>query len=56
MKTAIPSPDDVFADADQLARELKKSRRRLYAAGIGLWSCVGSFAQSARSLFCETGQ
>ncbi len=31
MKTAISIPDDVFADAEQLARELKKSRSRLYS-------------------------
>jgi metal-responsive CopG/Arc/MetJ family transcriptional regulator len=30
MKTAISIPDDLFADAEQLARELKKSRSRLY--------------------------
>ena len=30
MKTAISIPDDLFADAERLARELKKSRSRLY--------------------------
>ena len=30
MKTAISIPDDLFADAERLARELNKSRSRLY--------------------------
>jgi hypothetical protein len=30
MKTAISIPDDLFADAERLAREQKKSRSRLY--------------------------
>ena len=30
MKTAISIPDDLFADAEELARELKRSRSRLY--------------------------
>ncbi len=34
MKTAISIPDDLFADAEQLARELKKSRSRLYADAL----------------------
>ena len=34
MKTAISIPDDVFADAEQLARELKKSRSRLYGDAV----------------------
>lgn len=29
MKTAVSIPDDAFADAEQLARELKRSRSRL---------------------------
>ena len=34
MKTAISIPDDLFADAEQLARELKKSRSRLYGDAL----------------------
>ena len=34
MKTAISIPDDVFADAERLARELKKSRSRLYGDAV----------------------
>ena len=34
MKTAISIPDDVFADAEQLALELKKSRSRLYGDAV----------------------
>ena len=30
MKTAISIPDDLFDDAERLARALKKSRSRLY--------------------------
>ncbi len=34
MKTAISIPDDVFADADRLAKQLKKSRSQLYSNAI----------------------
>ena len=34
MKIAISIPDDLFADAEQLARELKKSRSRLYGDAV----------------------
>lgn len=34
MKTAVSLPDDVFRDAEQLARRLKKSRSRLYADAL----------------------
>jgi predicted transcriptional regulator len=34
MKTAVSLPDDVFRDAEQLARRLKKSRSRLYAEAL----------------------
>lgn len=34
MKTAISIPDDVFADAERLARELNKSRSRLYGDAV----------------------
>ncbi|MCZ7664655.1 MAG: ribbon-helix-helix domain-containing protein [Thermoleophilia bacterium] len=34
MKTAISIPDDVFEDAERLARTLKKSRSRLYVDAV----------------------
>jgi metal-responsive CopG/Arc/MetJ family transcriptional regulator len=34
MKTAISIPDDLFADAEELARELRKSRSRLYGDAV----------------------
>ncbi len=34
MKTAISIPDDVFADAERLARELNASRSQLYARAV----------------------
>jgi predicted transcriptional regulator len=34
MKTAISIPDDVFADADKLARDLKQSRSQLYSRAV----------------------
>jgi len=34
MKTAISIPDDVFADAERLARALKKSRSQLYSHAL----------------------
>ncbi len=34
MKTAISIPDDVFEDAERLARDLKQSRSALYSRAI----------------------
>jgi metal-responsive CopG/Arc/MetJ family transcriptional regulator len=34
MKTAISIPDDVFAEAERLARALKKSRSQLYSRAL----------------------
>jgi metal-responsive CopG/Arc/MetJ family transcriptional regulator len=34
MKTAVSIPDDVFEDAERLARRLKKSRSRLYSDAL----------------------
>jgi predicted transcriptional regulator len=34
MKTAISIPDDVFADAEILARDLKTSRSELYSRAV----------------------
>jgi metal-responsive CopG/Arc/MetJ family transcriptional regulator len=34
MKTAISIPDEVFAEAERLARRLKKSRSELYSRAL----------------------
>ena len=34
MKTAISIPDDLFADAERLAKVLKKSRSQLYCHAL----------------------
>lgn len=34
MKTAISIPDDVFSEAEALARELKQSRSQLYSRAV----------------------
>ena len=34
MKTAISIPDDVFVEAEKLARRLKKSRSELYSHAL----------------------
>lgn len=34
MKTAISVPDDVFADAERLAKRMKKSRSELYSCAV----------------------
>ncbi len=34
MKAAVSIPDDIFTQADQLARRLKTSRSRLYSRAI----------------------
>ena len=34
MKTAISIPDKVFAEADRLAKRLKKSRSQLYSEAV----------------------
>lgn len=34
MKTAISIPDKVFAEAERLARRLKKSRSQIYAEAV----------------------
>jgi predicted transcriptional regulator len=34
MKTAISIPDDVFAEADRLARKLNQSRSQLYSRAV----------------------
>ena len=37
MKTAISIPDKVFADADRLAKQLKKSRSQLYSEAVAAY-------------------
>ncbi|MDA3937012.1 MAG: ribbon-helix-helix protein, CopG family [Actinomycetota bacterium] len=34
MKTAISIPDEVFAEADELARKLNQSRSQLYSRAV----------------------
>lgn len=34
MKTVVSVPDDVFADAERLAKRLKKSRSQLYSHAL----------------------
>jgi metal-responsive CopG/Arc/MetJ family transcriptional regulator len=34
MKTAVSIPDELFAEADRLARRLRRSRSRLYADAV----------------------
>jgi len=34
MKTAVSLPDDLFADAERLARQLKRSRSDLYRRAL----------------------
>ena len=34
MKTAVSIPDDVFADAERLAKRLRTSRSKLYARAL----------------------
>jgi metal-responsive CopG/Arc/MetJ family transcriptional regulator len=34
MKTAVSIPDEVFAEAERLARRLKKSRSELYSRAL----------------------
>ena len=50
MKTAISIPDDVFADAEQLARELKKSRSRLYGDAVREYVARHSSASITQAL------
>ena len=58
MKTAISIPDDVFADAEQLARELKKSRSRLYGDAVREYIARHSAESITESLdrLCERGR
>jgi hypothetical protein len=39
MKTAISIPDKVFADAEKLAKRLKKSRSQLYSEAVAEYIC-----------------
>jgi predicted transcriptional regulator len=50
MKTAISIPDDVFADADRLACELKMSRSRLYSRAVAEYVARHSSEQVTEAL------
>jgi hypothetical protein len=53
MKTAISIPDDVFADAERLARALEKSRSRPYRHALqtsGLTDRVGKLSKAKLGL------
>lgn len=55
MKTAISIPDDVFDDAEALARRLKKSRSELYSRAVREYVARHSADQvtEALDLLCE---
>jgi metal-responsive CopG/Arc/MetJ family transcriptional regulator len=38
MKTAVSIPDKLFADAEKLAKRLKKSRSKLYAEALAAYT------------------
>ena len=50
MKTVISIPDDLFDDADRLARALKKSRSRLYGDAVREYLARHSAAQVTETL------
>ena len=50
MKTTISIPDDLFDDADRLARALKKSRSRLYGDAVREYLARHSAAQVTEAL------
>lgn len=39
MRTAVSLPDDVFTNAERLAKRLKMSRSQLYSKAIGDYVC-----------------
>lgn len=55
MKTAISIPDDVFADAEKLARRLKTSRSQLYSRAVREYVVRHDADQitDALNAFCE---
>ena len=57
MKTAISIPDDVFADAERLARVLKKSRSQLYSRALREYVARHASDQVTEALnrICEDG-
>jgi predicted transcriptional regulator len=58
MKTAISIPDDVFADAERLARTLKKSRSELYSRAVREYVARHSVDQVTATLdsICQEGE
>lgn len=50
MKTAISIPDDIFAEADQLARRLNTSRSELYSRAVREYVARHSSSQVSQSL------
>ena len=50
MKTAISIPDDIFAEADQLARRLNTSRSELYSRAVREYVARHSPGQVTQSL------
>jgi len=50
MKTAISIPDDIFAEADHLARRLNTSRSELYSRAVREYVAKHSAGQVSQSL------
>jgi predicted transcriptional regulator len=59
MKTAVSIPDDVFADAERLAKKMKKSRSRLYADALKEYAArhrTDDVTESWNQALAERGQ
>ena len=58
MKTAISIPDDVFEDAEALARRLNKSRSEVYSRAVREYVAKHSSDEvtAALDLVCEEAQ
>lgn len=50
MKAAISIPDDIFLEADKLARRLKRSRSDLYSQAIREYLCRHSSDQITETI------
>jgi Arc/MetJ family transcription regulator len=57
MKTAISIPDDIFVEAERLARALKKSRSQLYSHALREYVARHAADQVTEALdrVCGTG-
>jgi metal-responsive CopG/Arc/MetJ family transcriptional regulator len=58
MKTAISIPDHVFAEAEKLARRLKKSRSQLYSEAVAEYTArhnVGTITDAINRTIDEVG-